>query len=482
MLTVQNFNGTSLTQTSVNTYKDFPKGSVFEDVIEVNDYIYILFSAWDKPNETEQLFVRKINKTNGQLEGNSELLIFTNQKITGGDGDKFKITLSFDKSKILIHYRLKPDNKRDKFNKDVIGLYVFTEKLAQIWSKEVEMPYTEAKMENIDYAIDKGDNVFILAEVLRDSDIENKFRGRNTNFDYELITVQPTGISANTKITLDGKLVNQIRFFEGKNNSLFAAGTYSNNEGSFTDGIFYSSITKSGDQIDFKSFEIPTDIIKQFTSEKTQKKIDKSEEAGKNIGIENFVLRQILFEDDNIIFAGEKYYYNIHVDKEGNETYYYYSEEMLIAKVDSEGKLLFIKKLPKKQMARSANPPSRYNLLGMNMFSKVFDGGSLGYRLIKSSENYYLLFLDNVKNLELDPNKAPEIHQNGKGGFLTSYQINKESGEVKKLSILDTRDAQGYELHQFAPTRIVDLGNDEFVLECYIKQKQDILVKIKILK
>jgi hypothetical protein len=90
------------------------------------------------------------------------------------------------------------------------------------------------------------------------------------------------------------------------------------------------------------------------------------------------------------------------------------------------------------------------------------------------------MFLDNVKNIELSENKVPARHEQGRGGFLTAYQINKASGSVKKLSILDTRDAQGFELFQFSPKRIVELGDDEFAVEFYIKKKQDVMVRIKI--
>jgi hypothetical protein len=481
--TIQKFEQPDFNQTSINEYKDFPERTIYEDQIEFDDFIYILFSAWDKSNQTEQLFVRKVNKTKGQFEGECVRIVSIEGKVTGGDGDKFKLALSFDKTKILVHYRKKPETKRDKLNKDVIGLYAFTKELTLIWGKDVEMPYTEAKMENIDYAIDKDANVFILTEVLKGDETEKSLRGKSINFEYEIITVHESGVSVNnTDISVDGKYVNQVRFFEGKANSLLLAGFYSNKVSSSTDGLFFCTIDKDGQQTDLKSVEIPNDIIKQFTSEKTKKKNAKTEE-GVDASIENMVLRQIIIgEDDSFLFVGEKYYYFVSQDKNGVERYSYYYEEILVTKIASDGSLIFIKKLPKRQLAVSPNPPSKFNTLGMRLLTKVFDGESLGFRLIESSEYYYFLFLDNVKNLELTENESPKYHENGQGGFLTAYQVNKESGDVKKLSILDTRDAQGYNLYQFKPTRIVGLGNNEFALECYIKKKQDIMIRIKVLE
>ncbi|WP_343635981.1 hypothetical protein [Fluviicola sp.] len=482
--TIQKFDGPNFSQTSINTYEDFPKGTVYEDQIELDDFVYILFSAWDKSNSTEQLFVRKVNKSTGQFEGPEERLIAVEGKITGGDGNKFKLARSFDQSKILIQYRRKPETKKDKLNKDVIGLYTFTKELSLVWGKDVEMPYSEAQMENIDYAIDKDANVFILAEVLKGTETENSLKGKNANLEYEIVAIRESGTSlVNTPISAQGKFINQVKFFEGNNNSLLIAGFYSNVIEGLIDGIFFCTIDKDLNQTGLKSVKIPSEIIKQFNSEKTQKKIEKAEEEGNNIGLKDFVLRQIKIDaDGSILFVGEKYYYFIRVHKDAGDTYNYYYEEMLAAKIAPDGSIIFIKKLPKRQFANSPNPPSRFNTLGMDMLSKVFDGESLGYHLIESSEYYYFLFLDNIKNLELEENKAPEYHENGHGGFLTAYQVNKKSGAVKKLSILDTRDAKEYDLHQFKPTRIVEVGNNEFALECYIKKKQDIMIRIKVLE
>ena len=197
-------------------------------------------------------------------------------------------------------------------------------------------------------------------------------------------------ISVNsTNISIDGKHVNQSRFFEGKANSLLLAGFYSNKVSNATDGIFFCTIDKDGQQTDLKSVEIPNDVIKQFTSEKTKKKNAKTEED-KDASIDNMLLRQIIIgEDNSFLFVGEKYYYLVSQDKNGVERYSYYYEEMLVAKIASDGSLIFIKKLPKRQLAVSPNPPSKFNALGMRMLTKVFDGESLGFRLIESSEYYY---------------------------------------------------------------------------------------------
>lgn len=470
-VTLQKFSGSKIGQESIEVYEDFPKGTVYEDDLETENYVYLLFSVWDKANKTEQLYVRAINLDSGKFENEGERVIAVDGKVTGGDGNKFKLATSFDNSKLLIYFRKKPESRNDKINKDVIGLYVFNTDLKQVWGKDVEMPYTEARMNNIDYTVDSDGNVFILTEVMKDGETRRYDREDNPNFDYQLVSVSESGVDVDaSNVDVKGKYVTQVSFFEGKDNSLLLAGFYGNKRGVQVDGIFYCAINKSGDQADFKSFEIPTELIKQFMSQRSQERMEKKEEKGKDIGITNMVLRELHIDDDgSVLFASEKYYVVSHYNsKTGQYTYTHYYEEMLAGKINKNGDLVYMKKLPKKQIS-----PTTY--------SPWYRGG-LGYRLIASKDNYYFMFLDNIKNLELAENKVPERHVDGKGGFLTAYQINKETGEVRKLSILDTRDAQGYDLFQFNTERIVALDNDEFALECYIKSKQDIMIRIKVLE
>ncbi|MNJ85922.1 hypothetical protein D3C87_34040 [compost metagenome] len=476
---IQKFSGDAFREVSNEVYEDFPKGTVYEDDLETEDYVYLLFSVWDRANETEQLYVRKINLTTGAFEDEGKRIIAVSGKVTGGNGNKFRLATSFDNSKLLLHYRKKPESRNSKINKDNIGLYVFDSGLTELWGQEVEMPYTEARMNNIDYTVDKDGNVFILSEVMNEGETRQFDRENNPNFTYQIISVSGSGVQTQASdIDVQGKFVTQVSFFEGQDDKLLLAGFYSNKRGFQVDGIFYCSIGKDARQNDFKSFEIPTELLKQFTSERSQKRMDKKEEKGKDLGMTNMVLRDLIIHDDgSIFFAGEKYYVITTRDsRTGTVTYDYYYEEMLAAKIDKNGELIFIKKLPKRQHS------DRPSGVGYGFSGAFYRGGSLSYKLVQSKDNYYILFLDNVKNLELDENKVPARHEDGWGGFLTAYQISKESGDVKKLSVIDTRDAQGYELHQFATQRIIELGKGEFALECYIKKKLDIMIRIKVLE
>lgn len=468
-VTLQKFDSPNLNQEFFKVYEDFPKGTVYEDDIDTEDNVYILYSVWDRENQTEQLYIRTIDKSTGDFIGEGKRIIAVDGKVTGGDGNKFKLARSFDGNKILVYYRKKPEKRNDKINKDVIGLYSFDKQMEKVWGQDVEMPYTEARMNNIDYTIDKDGNVYILTEVLKEGETKMYDRDDNPNFNYQLVVISESGVDVSASdVDVNGKYVTQVNFYEGKNESLILAGFYGNKRGRQVDGIFYCNVNKDGKESDFKTYEIPSEIIKQYMSTRAQNKIDKKEGKGKDIGLTNMRIREITFEKDgSVLISSEEYFFTVTYNQKTGQTYYnHYYQDILITKINKDGELAYWKKMPKNQYAGGTSSP-------------VYRGG-MGYKVVNTDKFYYYIFLDNVKNIELATNKEPARHQDGFGGFLTAYQVDKETGEVKKLSIVDTRDANGYKLYQFNTDRIVMISYNEFAIEAYIKKKKDMMVKVTI--
>lgn len=106
--------------------------------------------------------------------------------------------------------------------------------------------------------------------------------------------------------------------------------------------------------------------------------------------------------------------------------------------------------------------------------------GGNGIRFIKGKDVNYVMYLDNIKNADMSMDEAPEKHQDGKGGFLTSYKIDEATGKVIKVSILDIKDVNGIEAFQFKTPRIFDANSKTFMLEIYMKGKQDTMVKMEL--
>jgi hypothetical protein len=521
---IQLFNSTKPALSSTKVYSDteLPKGFVIEKLLAFGDKYYLFFNVWDKPNLTEQLFYREINIDKGEFVGKNELILKIEGKITGSPlvrfnrrysysagrmlggiainmngSKKFGFSLSQNKSKLIIQYRKKPLERKDEKSKDIMGMFVYSHEMEKDAGSEIEMPYTEKEMDNLDYTVDAAGTPYILAKVFtsnttRESKKNPDGNGKVANYQIELfkIDLKAKKILA-TPIKTEEKFITKIALYESVDNDLVCTGYYNTSgptktrgSGSFwgavtphTDGICMFKIKKSGGISDINYYEIPVEIMNQYERKGTQKRNERKDDKGK-AQFEYLTLRESLIQDDgSIIVIGEQY----HI-KEGNTTTtvspptpggfggtrqappQHLYEDVLIAKINPNGELSWMRKLPKKQLS---DKPEK---------------GGMSIKYIQDKENgkHYLMYLDNVKNIDLDINKIPKNHIDGKGGFLTSFKIDDETGDVTKENLFDLRDVKGIGVRQFNTDRIVHTSDNEFVVEVYKKGKEDILIKIKV--
>lgn len=474
-ITIQKFNANSLDQQSrkeVAIKKNLPKGFEHEEFIQVGNKVFEFYNVWDKPNQTEQIFVQEISFGKMDLE-NSRLISKISGKVQSAMGkDKIDIYDSFDQSKFLMTYRRHPEVKSDKVNKDVIGMTVFNGDMKVIWEKEITMPYTEAMMDNLGYTIDSKGNAYLLARV-RTGDEESHL---------ELLKYNNSNKPEITVIKADGKnFPHGITLKEGKNGIIYCAGFYG--EGRSANGVYVSIINASGKITNEQFHDIPLEIINQNISERKQEKNEKKESKGKEIGIYELGLDDIVVnEDGSFVLIGEVFYIRRHTTttKSGTRTTYIYNYlEMFMTKITAEGKISWMKKLPKSQRYMTSSMGGGFGFSGFTTSFKR-SGPDLSYKYMSTGKDYYLLYLDNVKNLNLPLNKYPDTHTSGQGGFLTAYKINDSSGDVSKLSLFDLRDVKGIPVYQFTTSRIIQPSDKEIILELYIKKKQDILLRINL--
>lgn len=470
--TIQRFGGEKMNEIKRG---EIPKseGFTIESVNKVGKKYYFFYSVWDRDAGNEQLFAREIDFEACKFAGEGELLFKVKGKVSGGfnaggllgfgstdGGGKFKLTSSYDESKILIQYRKKPEEKNDALNKDVIGMYVYDAEMSVVWSGDIEMPYTEKKMNNLGYSIDSDGNTYILAEVYKDETTRRYTKEGDPNFDLELIKV---GVSdqelVSTRIKLKDRFITDVGFFEGSAGEIIIAGFYGNNKRGGTDGFFMSKI-ENNDLTDVRYYEVPVDVMKMYLSERAQEKMERKDDRG-DLSMTNMVLRQIVFgEDGGITMYGERYFWvETYNPQTRTTTRTYYYQEIIGASIGADGELRWMNKFPKNQ--RGSAPQ-----------------GGMGYYLISAGEVDYLLFLDNVKNIELSIDQYPKTHQDGQGGFLTGFKVNKSTGKAEKVSLFDTRDAKGIELFQFTTGRIVKVNNKRFAVECYKKKKEDVMITV----
>lgn len=459
----QSFDARSMKEIKRAKVSDLPKGFQIEALTWLGGRIYLFFALWDKESETEQLFAREIDFDNCQFKGEAKKIITRKGKMAY---PAFSFLYSQDKSKILVQSRRKPEKVRDDVSYDRIIMSVLDENLALVAENEIKMPYTEKQMDNVDYSIDSEGNPYILAKVRPDGsdhNVKGKRGEKVANYHIELfkINIKAATIKV-SKVEVEEKFLVEIWLYEGTDNTMLCAGYYNKNAGSGADGLFLFRISKEGEIEHKKFYEIPLEILNQYVSERTQEKNERKEKNN-NVEFNYLEMRELIVQDNNsIILIGEQYYVTVSYDSKGNARYTYHYDDMLITKIAPNGELAWMRKLPKRQFGGRGR-------------------GGMGFEHMAIGGNHYLVFLDNIKNLELNVDKFPAAHSDGKGGFLTAYRIDDANGKVGKVSILDTKKiAEGYSLYQFRTERMLPVSEDEFLIEFYIRGKEDVMIKVKV--
>lgn len=472
----------------------FPDNYSPEGVKQFGDKIYFYYSSWSgKKTQHERLYYLTIDMNTAEIIGEGKQIADIDGKLAGSFStlisimgipfamntvDKFDIFRSEDSTKILVQYRKKPEVKRDTKSYDIIGINVYNADMSPIWNKEFKMPYTERRMDLLDFTVDNEGNGYLLSKVFEDdsADDKKKKRDEQANYHIELLRLsQGETEMKTTKIELDGIFINSIRLFESGNNQLYCAGYYNKGllKGSFlggrsqnkssADGIVIFKLSKEGKILQNIVHEIPLEVINLYISDKAQaKNEDKEEDEDEDVEMQNMVLRDlIIYDDGSLAFMGEQYFMIVHqTQKSVYYTYHYYN--ILATKINADGSLAWMTKIPKKQIGRKGR-------------------GGMSFTYLSNSDSHFLLFLDNVKNIDLPKNEFPAKHSDGKGGYLTSYRINDATGDVTNGSVFDTRNlSEDFDAHQFSTDRIIKTADDEFIVEVYKKKKEDVLVKVKI--
>ncbi len=493
-VTIQRYDIGSMKELSNKMYEDFPPLNKVQKVLQIGDKLFYVFSSFDKKGKKEDLYSREVNMKNGTFES-AKLLFSTAKEVTvssygepgglsmfGGMGApiRFEVYKSFDNSKILIRYRLKPEERNDAKNYDVLGFYVFNTNLDKQWGGEVKMPYTEKVMNNLAYGVNKDGKAYMLAYI-------------NASKQFELLNIGSDLKAKPNKIDIDGKLVfQQLNLVETEDGNMNCIGFYANGMDvmynwagggvtSFnTNGILSFKMDQNGKVLNKYDFEFPIALINQYESKRSQEKNEKREGAGK-AGINDLKLIDVSVDaNGNTTIVGEQQYTRKEMVITEMKNVYYYGD-IVATKFDKSGKLLWMKKLPKTQSAVGGDA-SGGMMIGGGVGAPPMEKRGMSVRYMKGKGVSYILFLDNVKNADLGIDEVPERHKDGRGGFLTAYKLDDATGAIEKHSIFDITDIQGTEAFQFKTSRIFEAADKVFMLEIYIKGKKDSMVKMQLTK
>ncbi|HWZ23116.1 MAG TPA: hypothetical protein VNW06_10710 [Cytophagaceae bacterium] len=474
-VTIQRYDISKMAEVSRKEYEDFPPASKLQKIMKLGDKLFYIYASVNKKDKTEDLYSREVNMADGTF-GTPKLLLSTSKEVKVssymesvttamfgiGSPIKYEINTSFDNSKLLIRYRLKPAERDDSKNYDILGFYVYDANMEKQWGGEVKMPYTEKQMNNIAYGVTREGKAFMLAYL-------------NESKEFELLNISSDLKVETNKIAIDGKLIFQeLKLRESVDGNISCIGFYANgidfkvnwtgnSAFSFnTNGILSFTMDQKGKVLQNNNFEFPLELINQYESAKSKEKNEKREEGGK-AGINDVKMIDVNIDaDGNTTVVGEQQYVRKEFVINNTKNVYYYAD-LIATKFDKNGKLIWMKKLPKTQAGLQGK-------------------GGMSVKYIKGNGANYILYLDNVKNANIQLSETPEKHSDGRGGFLTAYKIDDATGAIEKHSICDINNIDGTEAFQFKTSRIFNAADKVFMLEIYIKGKEDTMVKMELTK
>ncbi len=326
-------------------------------------------------------------------------------------------------------------------------------------------------MNNGDHTLDSEGKVYMLIDVY-DSDVSRRYIKGEKNYHNEMLVIEDGDLSVHDIHLSDKYTYDNLWLKADANDNLTMAGFFHETiDRKHKDGVYYLSFTDDF-EVEVESYNfIPLELVNLYQKERVQKKNNKKKSKNKSVNISNMDLDKIYYQDDgSILLIGEKYYVTSHTytDSNGNThtRYVYHYEEILATKINADGELVWMKKLPKIQRGGSA--------LGGMSYAHTYKEG-----------NHYFFYLDNVKNIDLATNQKPATHADGKGGIFTVYKINDDSGKITKNSLFDMKEVtvQGkkkpLKVYQFNVYRVMETENG-IAVEVYKKGKEDLMIQIGI--
>jgi hypothetical protein len=375
----------------------------------------------------------------------------------------YDFVLSEDKTKFMYDYTLVPKEKKDKINKDIIGLYVFDENLNKLWGGEYKMPYTEAIMDNLGYTLSDDGKIYLLARVFENDERKAKTKDGKANYHFEVLVYEKDKKTPKPiEIKLDNYFPQDAYIYEDATHNIVIAGFYAKGPNGVDDGAYMVKLEvdkSTVSKVNGGYYEIPSDVIKSFSSAREKKKLDKKESKGADLGIRFLRVRDIYTTPNGSTkIISEQYEERVtyvYTSKGVQTKYDTYADDIFVLSIDNKGKLEWVKKIPKAQ------------------HSGDWVGVSLSINNMVIGNDLHIFFLDNLKNWNLPETQAPKMHQDRRGGFLNGVTIDAK-GTVTKYNLGDTKT---FKTNFFI--RYFVQGNTNSLVSTERKKKKNILFSIE---
>lgn len=449
-LTLQLFARNDMKLVSSKVYSDMPDDIILEGSIKLKNKIYCAYSTYPSKTLIPHFFVREIDINTGTFKGPGVELFAADKKVESlnvyfKNQRKFLITLNTDSTSFLVQYSRPSSTGMFSTGPETHGMYIYNLELKKIRGSEILFPYHEKQMRPMDYTFDEVGNIYMT--VFHFTKLNNDNLNELSEKDYKgeiLRLAKDETVFKKFDLNLGGKVANFIKMVYHPGGYVICAGVYST-VGNLkkTEGIFTCKLNQNGSVSDIKKNDYKPGLIKE--SKKKSK-----------VGSDEFYkVRDIILQPDNgiLVFTEQIFHYS----GTGDISRHY---DLILTKFDASFNITWMSLLPKKSWVGSTvDAPS--------------------YRYLKSGNSIFIVFLDDYDNLG-SFNSSKEIIENEDGihGFINCYKVNATTGDVINFPILNMKNVNGKEYHNYLSRKVINFGTNELWYEVYKKSKESCMIRI----
>ena len=402
--------------------------------------MFYIYSYINKENRNRVVCAKLIDDNNTSVV-NKNVVLFESK------GPKPEATFTryfFSKSRnnefALMFCKYPDREKKAKLNTKEYGFCVFDKNLNVKLSKVIEMPYKELEMNLEAYTVDSKGNAYMIIKSYKDDGF-----GKSSPF-YELVKISNNGVLFKKDLNIGNVFLNNIILTDDLNGNIVITGYYSSERNRIS-GIFIYKFGVDGDVTavgaGVKFYEFTEELFKSYESEKNQENIEYRGKLDAKLYFDDIFFHP----NGDLVIVTEQYKSEV-----VNNIVKHYFFDIITLKVDKDGKLVWMKKIPKNQIGAGRS--------------------ELSYKYHYNNGNDYFLFVDNDNNLNIQPNQTPKAHRNRFGGVLVAVKIDFR-GFTQKSSIFDLKTEDVV----VSPISFFKVNDDVLIGKC-LKDRKNAVIEL----
>lgn len=334
-----------------------------------------------------------------------------------------------------------------------LNINVYQADRSLLWNKKIALPYRANKMNTDDFMVDNAGNFYVLASVFDKERVATGKRNKeDSDFHMEVFKLSEEKDTWEIyKIETSKSIEDAVLYTQGEDPVLLGFYAEEILKG-FVTGCFKASLVSDKNLIKPILHPIPTDTLKAYSNRKNTQINNGQRKKRELEDLEKIQINKVTTTPDGsfTLFAEQRFASRNSYYANGATVvkYDYYYKTAYACKGDGVGNILWFNQLPKNQYGKNGKQ-------------------AMSYQVLERGNHYHLLIWEKFSNLYKSIGDAVDQTQMDKKAymFIASYKIDKLSGEVSKLPVLNSLEVDKYKLRTFSMDKGVLINNSELLLE-----------------